>query len=106
MVPISHRETPRMGGAVPDTPTVLGVEVVVVIPRVVIRTDARVPIKTRGMSGPRTMVRRPLLRPEAEAAAQEYGPRSATERQRTWLYQTRHYSHSLKNERPTHPMAK
>ena len=105
MVPISHRETPRMGGAVPDTPTVLGVEVVVVIPRVVIRTDARVPIKTRGMSGPRTTVRRPLLRPEAEAAAQEYGQESATERRRIWLYQTRHYYRSLKNERPRHPMA-
>ena len=105
MVPISHRETPRMGGAVPDTPTVLGVEVVVVIPRVVIRTDARVPIKTRGMSGPRTMVRRPLLRPEAEAAAQEYGQESATERQRKWRCQTPHSCHSLKNERLSHLMA-
>ena len=94
-----------MGGAVPDTPTVPGVEVVVVIPRVVIRTDARVPIKTRGMSGPRTTVRRSLQRPEAEAAAREEGQESATVRPRRWLYPTRHSYHSLKNERPSHPMA-
>ena len=72
-----------------DTQPVPGVEAVVVNPRVVIRTDVRVPIKIRGVSGPRTMVQRPLLlRPEAEAAALEDGHVYTDPRR--WRYRTPH----------------
>ena len=105
LFPIPHRETQGKSGAVPDTPLVPGVEAVMVLPRIVIRADVRVPIKIRGRSGPRTTVRRPLLRPEAVAAAREEGQERATERPRRWPYRTRHSYHSLKNVRPSHRMA-